>query len=218
MTLIKLNRVDFRLAKPTALALAEFWRDKDNCSSYQILEGIFAEYAVIKYLNKGLGASPEIAFNTIYNNGSDGGFDFKFIDNLKWDVKSTSGKTILGNLLLKTKADLLIGVQRTKGFQFDIWGFIPASRIDPKKEYAKSDFREIDALKMYWPDHFLAAPRQLNSTETDLTIIGPLIYDVMRSLRIEVDPEYRINRTLIRDKEKAHADTLREAQTGRKNW
>lgn len=202
MTIIKLNRVDFRTAKPTALALAEFWHNENNSEKYPILEGIFAEYAAIKYLNEYLGATPKIEFNTVYVNGGDGGFDFKFIDKLKWDVKSTSSEAIPGKLLSATSADIVVGVQRIKGFKFDIWGFIPVSRINPEREYRESDFREIDRLKASWPSHFAATALYPKSTRTDLTPATPLINDVMASFRLEIDPEYKINRTYISDREK----------------
>lgn len=183
MVMISLHRGDYRKVRPTALTLAEHWQSDPKSKMDLTLEGLFAEYAVIKYFNQNLGAVPTINFNTQYSNGGDGGFDFKFPEDLSWDVKSTTKDFFLIEHLSKTKANCVIGVRRMTHSSYDIWGFIPTSRFDGRKKFSRNDFRDLAFLKRAFPDKFVERGNVIERY-SEFDQVGSIVGDIFRMINL----------------------------------
>lgn len=139
--LIELNTEEIYQAKRIALGITR----TNNKTDYQAsFGGIMAEIAAIKFFNYGLGCHPRIELNEVYINGGDGGFDFCFPDNLcKWDVKSTN-KDYFESEHLKTKANVIIAVERLGKAKFNIIGFCPVSKLPTIGKVSFSYFAEFN--------------------------------------------------------------------------
>lgn len=181
MVMVQLNKNDQRSVGPVAAQLAVYWRTSDMKIPFkQTLSGLYAEYAVIKYFNYRMGANPQIVFRTEYVNGGDGGFDFEFMG-VKWDVKSSKEDFIPKERALKTKAHVIIGVQTIGKGLFDVWGFIPISRI---KSVGAINLRKVDMQPLpilmtekRWFNIDYMRDEQVSSdlTRVDTQVIGALM-------------------------------------------
>ena len=154
MVEIRLHRGDFRVIKPVAQKLFRFWGDKKDSDFWLTLNGIGAEYAVIKYLNETLLARPKIDFREQYENGRDGGIDFYFPSDMSWDVKSTSSDTLDAEYALRSKAQIICGVKTVSRTKYEIWGFALKSKLPTFGEITKAHFKHIELLKRLYPDKF----------------------------------------------------------------
>lgn len=77
-----------------------------------IIIGLLAEYAAIKYFNFYLGALYPIPFRTEYNEwGGDGGFDFAYC-RMRWDVKFSRDHKIPLERLVRSTSEMIIVCDR----------------------------------------------------------------------------------------------------------
>lgn len=171
--IINLTNAEMELAEATTKKLCAFY---DNQDFEQTFEGLAAELAVIKYFNVSLGAKPAVEFNTEYNFGGDGGFDFKCPDSLKWDVKSVLGKgLLLTKLAKKTKANVIVLVRRSYKAEnsFKVIGFLPVSRLPDTETIPDSLFRDLAEISAAFPERF-TGEKIINNLSDAVIENGPM--------------------------------------------
>lgn len=168
--IVYLSSDDIAEAEIVADFLSTIWEGKRR----QTFEGLKAECAAIKYFNYYLGATNKISFNTCYSqNGGDGGFDFRWPPDLKWDVKSVAGSNLIESKNLKTKAHCIFLVRRMSENAYKIVGFCPVSKL-PKKEYLEDDaFHDPKLLIRLFPRSFDGDRFLLNESVLNLETLLP---------------------------------------------
>lgn len=190
MAIIKLHKGDFRIIKPVAFALYEHWKQKKESSFGAIFNGISCEYAVIKYINETMGANPAIPFNEKYIDGKDGGIDFKFPDDMSWDVKSSTMPYLNPNYALKTKAQVVCGVQKLPRCLYKIMGFAPLQKLFGLNDIKEEDFLPIEALMRLFPAFFsdknIVGGSENRKYTSHFEKIGKLIPDAVASIKLRL--------------------------------
>ena len=190
MVPVELDCQEITQIRITAARLYSHWNNGTDYKGMQTLGGLYAEFAAVKYFNYTLGATPAIEFNTKYINGGDGGFDFEFCG-IKFDVKSSrTGKIELEHVRY-SKADAIIGVRRMglseRGHQFDIFGFIPVSRIAGlrKSHLEMDDFCSLLMLAKARPNDFRGeirkAPKPSEPERLGDLIVGLFSMEYLRA-------------------------------------
>jgi hypothetical protein len=183
---IELTREECRRVDSVALSLSEFWHKGSKTERYiQTLSGLLAEFAAIKYLNDTLGATPRIEFNTNYQDGGDGGFDFRFINGMTWDSKSTSGETI-PRAHCRTKAQIVVGSMKCGFGRYEVWGFLPASRL-PDVDLCRDHFRDIRSLASIFPQSFDRDRIRHTKTNSNLESVADIVRNSVRRAALIVE-------------------------------
>ena len=190
-----LERDELRLVEDVARNLALHWYGKDGESHYNAtFQGLAAEFAVIKYFNYQLGATPLIEFNTDYNNGGDGGFDFRCPKDLKWDVKSTKENFLAGDHARRTKANIIIWAVRATRYsndEFIIKGFIPISQLNDRSIISDLDVRDLGCLIGAMPKVF-TGPRVRGKIMSQFSAVNEIAQRVIGRIQLKqiVDGDY----------------------------
>jgi hypothetical protein len=169
--------------------------------------GLLGEYAVTKYLNRYLGASPPVAFNTEYTEGGfDGGRDFE-IGGVRFDVKlAAHSKDLILRRLEGWKSDVMIVVwpfgpwaaRWHDQLRFQIAGVIPTTHLArhaqpkagwKKRAYSISPHCLTDIHKILfgiWPDRFQLGPgmyRPPRQKSSGPILIGKAIQDTLECIQ-----------------------------------
>lgn len=187
--IITLSRQEKSDVSRVAGELAESWGGS-QADWAKTFSGLGAEMAVIKFFNQRLGAVPRLELNAIYENGGDGGFDFRHPKDLKWDVKSSTGD-FDSEYVKKTKADCVVFVGKLPG-AYKMLGFALVSKL-PDGQITQAQILEngagriaftLETIVKLYPASFSSQRRQAlyNDSSSRMEQISPIVASVMRHI------------------------------------
>lgn len=180
-------RHQFALTRRVAQALHAFHSKRHGQNFRATLTGIRAEFAVVQFVNYGLGLLNRVDFRTEYNErGGDGGFDFEMCG-LKCDVKYSKNLKIPKSRIASSTADLIIMCTKMRhtedGVSLTLLGWAPRSRIlnalDISEQLNPSHFRTFTLIKSSTPQLF--SSEQISyPKKPDFVGVSTIISDVIQ--------------------------------------